>query len=247
MFKTVRYSKVSQGIVEQIRTAILDGKLKAGDRLPPERQLMEQFGVSKATLREAVRALETLGFIEVHKGAGGGPFVVEVDMRTAQNGLRNFLHFKDVSIEDLTEVRSILEPYIAQRATNRISREELGELEKNVVETEKELSALGTFSYDYEIEFHRTLAAMTGNPILLLMINFIEDFLKDLKEILKPGQDFSARVLESHKKICEAISRGDTIAAAQEMSQHVKDVGNDLIAIRCERESGQQSTTGHRR
>jgi GntR family transcriptional repressor for pyruvate dehydrogenase complex len=246
MFKTVRYSKISQGIVEQIRTAILDGRLKAGDRLPPERQLMEQFGVSKATLREAVRALETLGFIEVRKGAGGGPFVVEVDTRTAQNGLRNFLHFKNVSIEDLTEVRSILEPYITEKATNRISKEELKVLQDNVSGTERELSALGTFSYHHEIEFHRTLAAVIGNPILLLMINFIEDLLRDHKEILKPGQDFSVRVRESHKKIYEEISTGDTVAAAQEMSQHVKDVGNDLIAIRCERESGQQSTTGHR-
>ena len=160
-------------------------------------------------------------------------------MRTAQNGLRNFLHFKNVSIEDLTEVRSILEPYITEKTANRMSKEELKVLQDNISGTERELSALGTFSYyDYEIEFHRTLASVTGNPILLLMINLIEDLLKDIKEILKPGQDFSVRVLESHKKIYEAISWGDTITAAQEMSQHVKDVGTDLIAIRCERESG---------
>lgn len=232
MFETVRYEKGAGVIVDQVRRAVLDGKLKPGDRLPPVRQLTQVFGVSRTTLREAVRVLEALGFLEVRKGAGGGPFVVEVDMRTAQNALRNFLHFKNLSLEDLTEVRLILEPYIAEKATNQISKKELKDLEENVLKTEREVDRSGTFSYEYEIEFHRTLASVAGNPILLLMINFMEDLLKDVKGILKPGEDFSFRVVESHKRIYQLILSGDSVAAAAEMSRHVRDVGNDLIALR---------------
>ena len=241
MFETVRYEKGAGVIVDQVRRAVLDGKLRAGDRLPPVRQLTQEFGVSRTTPREAVRVLEALGFLEIRKGAGGGPFVVEVDMRTARNALRNFLHFKHLSLEDLTEVRLILEPYLAEKATNQISKRRTQRLGRKCLEDRARGGSIGTFSYEYEIEFHRTLASVAGNPILLLMINFIEDLLKDVKGILKPGEDFSRRVVESHKRIYQIILRGDSIAAAAEMSRHVRDVGSDLIAVRKRSEEGKNT------
>ena len=79
MFKTAKFSRISQNIVQQIRQAILQGKLKPGDRLPPEKELAEDFGVSKASLREAFRALEALGLLGVRQGVSGGAFIREVD------------------------------------------------------------------------------------------------------------------------------------------------------------------------
>ena len=84
MFQSAKPNKSSEHIIEQIRKAIFEGQLKPGDRLPPERELTQSFEVSKATLREALRSLEVLGFLEIRKGAAGGPFVTEVDMRKAE-------------------------------------------------------------------------------------------------------------------------------------------------------------------
>jgi GntR family transcriptional repressor for pyruvate dehydrogenase complex len=91
MFESVKSNKVSEHILEQIRKAIFEGKLKPGDKLPPERELMENFKVSKATLREAMRSLEVLGFLEIRKGVLGGAFVTEVDMKKARDSFTNFL------------------------------------------------------------------------------------------------------------------------------------------------------------
>ncbi|RLC00302.1 MAG: FadR family transcriptional regulator, partial [Deltaproteobacteria bacterium] len=75
MFKTAKFSRISENIVQQIRQAILKGELRPGDRLPSEKDLAENFGVSKASLREAFRALEALGLLEVRQGVSGGAFI----------------------------------------------------------------------------------------------------------------------------------------------------------------------------
>src|SRR3972149_1077959 len=110
MFNSVKSNKISEHIIEQVRKAILDGRLKPGDKLPSERELIENFKVSKVTLREALRSLEVLGFLEIRKGVSGGPFVTEVDMKKARDSFINFLHFKNLSLTNLSEVRLILEP-----------------------------------------------------------------------------------------------------------------------------------------
>ena len=93
MFEAAKSNKISAQIVEQIRKAIFEGNLKPGDKLPSEKELLDTFQVSRATLREALRSLEVLGFLEIKKGASGGAFVVEMDMNKAREGLINFFHF----------------------------------------------------------------------------------------------------------------------------------------------------------
>ncbi|OGP95727.1 MAG: hypothetical protein A2157_06130 [Deltaproteobacteria bacterium RBG_16_47_11] len=108
MFDSVKSDKVSQHIIDQIRNAIFDGRLKPGDKLPSERELVEKFKVSKATLREALRSLEVLGFLEIRKGVSGGAFVTEVDMTKAKDCFTNFLLFKNLSLKNLSEVRLLI-------------------------------------------------------------------------------------------------------------------------------------------
>ena len=95
MFKITKAKnrRISHIIVEQIRDAIFSGELKPGDRLPPEKDLAENFGVSKASLREAFRALEALGMLEIRQGMAGGAFVSEVDPETARNSFYNYILF----------------------------------------------------------------------------------------------------------------------------------------------------------
>ncbi len=245
MFDSVKSNKVSQHITEQIRNAIFDGRLKPGDKLPSEKVLIEKFKVSKATLREALRSLEVLGFLEIRKGVSGGAFVTEVDMTTARDSFTNFLLFKNLSLKDLSEVRLLLEPYIAEKATFSIKKEDLRRLEELIRESEKVVgNNVGFESRKIEIEFHRIIASITGNPILMFILDFVENLLIDTKEILKPGKEFSGKVLRAHKRIYKGLLDKDTKKVYEEMVKHIREVEKDLLAANKERQIEERRSDG---
>jgi GntR family transcriptional repressor for pyruvate dehydrogenase complex len=231
MFCSVKSNKVSQHIIDQIRSAIFQGRLKTGDKLPPEREMIEKFKVSKATLREALRSLEVLGFLEIRKGVSGGAFVTEVDMMKARDSFTNFLLFKNLSLMDLSEVRLLLEPYIAEKATLTITQEDLHRLEKLIRDSEHAIRhEIGFESRKDEIEFHRIIASITGNPILMFILDFVENLLIDTKKILKPGKEFSGKVLRAHKRIYNALLERNAKKVHEEMVRHIREVEKDLLA-----------------
>jgi GntR family transcriptional regulator, transcriptional repressor for pyruvate dehydrogenase complex len=236
MFNSVKSNKVSEHIIEQIRKAIFEGRLKPGDKLPPERKLIENFGVSKATLREALRSLEVLGFLEIRKGASGGAFVTEVDLKKARDCFTNFMHFKNLSLEDLAEVRLLLESYIAEKAAVTITEEDLKKLKKLIEESEYVLKHDTPIeSRKNEIEFHRIIGCVTGNPILMFILDFVENLLIDTKEILQPGKEFSKKVLLAHKQIYKALLQKNPTKVREEMIKHVCEVEKDLVTLQKKR------------
>ncbi len=198
---------------------------------------MESFQVSKATLREAIRALEFLGFLEIKKGASGGAFVKKVDVNKARDLLLNFLHFQDLSLRDLSEVRLLLEPYTAEKCALSITSEDLGTLKR--LNEECQLILDGRVCADLrqnEIEFHRVIGRATGNPILSFVLEFVENLLIDAKEVLRPDEAFSRRVLSAHKRIVQALEQGDPKLARAEMERHVAEVAEDLANLERARE-----------
>ena len=236
MFDSVKSDKVSQHIIDQIRNAIFDGRLRPGDKLPSERELTEKFKVSKATLREALRSLEVLGFLQMRKGVSGGAFVTEVDMVKARDSFTNFLLFKNLSLEDLSEVRLLLEPYIAEKATPAITTDDLHRLEKLIKDSEHAIKNNASLaSRQDEIEFHRIIASITGNPILMFILDFVENLLIDTKEILKPGKEFSGKVLRAHKRIYNALLERNVKKVHEEMVRHIREVEKDLVVAHKER------------
>ena len=236
MFDSVKSDKVSQHIIDQVRNAIFDGRLRPGDKLPSERELTEKFKVSKATLREALRSLEVLGFLQMRKGVSGGAFVTEVDMVKARDSFTNFLLFKNLSLEDLSEVRLLLEPYIAEKATPAITKDDLHRLEKLIKDSEHAIKNNASLaSRQDEIEFHRIIASITGNPILMFILDFVENLLIDTKEILKPGKEFSGKVLRAHKRIYNALLERNVKKVHEEMVRHIREVEKDLVVAHKER------------
>jgi GntR family transcriptional repressor for pyruvate dehydrogenase complex len=236
MFNTVKSNKVSQHIIDQIREAIFEGRLKPGDKLPSERELIGKFKVSKATLREALRSLEVLGFLEIRKGVSGGPFVTEVDMTKAKDCFTNFLLFKNLSLKDLSEVRLLLEPYIAEKAVLAITTEDLNRLGKLIKDSEHAIkNDIALESRKDEIEFHRIIASITGNPILMFILDFVENLLIDTKDILKPGKEFSGKVLRAHKRIYNALLERKVKKVHEEMVKHIREVERDLLAAHKEK------------
>ncbi|MCG6879460.1 MAG: FadR family transcriptional regulator [Deltaproteobacteria bacterium] len=225
MFKTANKSeKVSDRIIAQIRDAILSGQLKPGDKLASEKELMTQFEVSKATMREALRVLEVIGLIEIRKGTSGGAFVAEVDMKTTIHSLINFIHFQPVSIREITMLRFLIEPTVAQVAAASITDEDVLNLKKiigeNVLSGRSELSK--------EIGFHRYLARMAGNTLLTLLIDFIDNLLEDIKGRLDLGSAFYTEVREAHQIILECLIQKDPVAAGIAMTNDLLHVGEAM-------------------
>jgi GntR family transcriptional repressor for pyruvate dehydrogenase complex len=228
LFKAAsRTHKISDQIIEQIRNAILSGRFKPGDKVASEKELISDFGVSKATLREALRVLEGMGLVEIKKGIAGGVFIAEVDMKTTIHGIINFLHFRTVSIKDITMIRYLLEPPVVQIAASRIQPEDIVKLESMIVEH----PAVPDTIVSREIGFHRYLARMTENPILILVMDFIDNILDDIKFQLDPGAEFYHKVAKSHQAILECLKQKDGVGARREIVNDLLEVGNHLANL----------------
>jgi GntR family transcriptional repressor for pyruvate dehydrogenase complex len=217
----------SDQIIEQIRNAILSGRFKPGDKVASEKELMSDFGVSKATLREALRVLEGMGLVEIKKGIAGGVFIAEVDMKTTIHGIINFLHFKTVSIKDITMIRYLLEPPVAQIAALRIQPEDIVKLESMISGDPVTPQTI----VSREIGFHRYLARMTENPILILVMDFIDNILNDVKFQLDLGIDFYHKVAVAHRVILDCLRQKDGMGARREIVNDLLEVGNYLAKV----------------
>ncbi len=243
MFHSATKDKMSTHIIRQVREAILKGDLQPGECLPPEKELINQFGVSKHTLREALRTLEAMGFIEIKRGAGGGPVVSEVDMSTTRDSIANFLHFQNVSVRSLSEVRKILEPYLARRAAEQFSAKEvetLVDIDTKCQELfEKQKDIVGSRE---EIDFHVFLAKASRNPVMEMILDFVNSILTDIKTHMKPGTEFSEHVLKSHHKILEAIKAGDGDEAEKVMYDHICEVEEELAELGIPEDSSTRKT-----
>jgi len=229
LFKPAKKDKISTIIIQQIRSAIMQGKLKPGQALPHEKDLIEQFGVSKHTLREALRTLEGMGLITIKRGAGGGPVVSEIDFDTAREYFSSFLYFQKISRSDISELRKLAEPYIARKVAENVTPEIIADLEK-IQEECRELISQGKslVGAEAEIMFHVYLARLSNNAILWVIMDFVNNMLAEIKVAMKPGAEFSRKVLEAHQKILDAIKSGEPDRAAAAMYDHICEVAEEL-------------------
>ncbi|MCF8120469.1 MAG: GntR family transcriptional regulator, partial [Deltaproteobacteria bacterium] len=228
MFEAANKSeKVSDNIIGQIRDAILSGQLKPGDRLASEKELIEQFNVSKATMREALRVLEVIGLIEMRKGIAGGAFVAEVGMRTTIHAIINFLHFQTVSVREITMLRYLIEPTVAEIAAIKRSDKDIQKLETII----GKVIAPGENEVSKEISFHRYLARMSENAILTLTIDLTDNLLESMKTKIGMPPDFYEHVRGAHALILECIRQQDPMAAKVAMTNDLIQVGNFMCKM----------------
>ncbi len=232
MFKTAKSKRLSTNIIDQIREAILCGELKAGDRLPSEKELSKKFEVSKSSLREAFRALEAMGLLEIRQGMTGGAFVSEVDLRTARNNMFNYIFFQNPSIHEFTELRSFIEPAAAEIAAQKITPVDLADLEQNLVQTRKVLNK-DAFFYELDTYFHHRVAEISGNRLVCFVIDSLKNAIVNIKLQLELDNNFSVRVLQAHEHIVDALRDRSPERARKAMLQHIQEV-DDMMAAYCD-------------
>ncbi|HEY1669141.1 MAG TPA: FadR/GntR family transcriptional regulator, partial [Trebonia sp.] len=170
LFNRVSLGRISEVIVEQIRLLMRQGQLKPGDRLPPERDLCERFGVSRVTVREALRMLESSGLVEIRVGARGGAFVTAPSSNRVGEGLSDLLSLSVISAPDVTEVRMILEVGIVPLVCERATEEDLADLEK-ICEQARQALRDGNYTMEMSLEFHTRVAAATHNPAVSMLVD----------------------------------------------------------------------------
>lgn len=232
MFRKVRVGRASEDVVEQIEQAVLSGQLQPGDRLPSERELAEQFGLSRMTIRDALRVLESIGFIEIKLGAGGGAFVREPNFAPLNHSLSSMLKFKKTTILELAEARKIIETATAELAAQRATAEDLEAL-RLAVETAKHAYENGDSAYSpqYSVDFHVALAKAAKNYVLDLTVNSFRMLFYGVLEQLLPTSDMAQRALTDHWAIYKAIEAGDAQRARELMIEHLSYFEDKVQAI----------------
>src|SRR5215210_9416503 len=160
MFAPIAVARASSAIADQIRAAIVTGQLGQGDRLPPERELAEQFGVSRVTVRDALRALEAMGLITVRVGARGGAFVTVPTGALMGQAMSDMMLMQAISPADIVEARLIVELGTVTIACARVSDEDVERLRELHTRAERELAAK-TYTRALSWDFHALLAHAT--------------------------------------------------------------------------------------
>lgn len=220
-------------VESHLRDAILSGQAAPGERLPTEKQLSEQFGVSMVTAREALKGLEMLGLVEKKKGKGGGIFVREMRSDAVKLPLFSFFSAKKVSSKQITELRAIVEPAAVRLAAARITEREINILEDNIRYCEEKITSIGDVFSEAEffeieeknVEFHRLIADAAHNPVLTLTVDYLMDFLFTYKKnTLEPDLKFSKRTIRDHRRILTCVKQGDAQEAARRMDRHLSNL-----------------------
>jgi len=226
----LRVRRLSEVVETHLRDVILGGETEPGERLPTEKQLSEQFGVSMVTAREALKGLEMLGLVERKKGKGGGIFVREMKSDALKLPLFSFFSAKKVSSQHLTELRTIVEPAAVRLAAAHITEREIKVLENNIRYCEQKIKSIGDIFSEAEffeieeknVEFHRLIAEATHNPVLALTVDYLMDFLFTYKKkTLEPDLQFSKGTIRDHRRILTYVKQGDAEGAARKMDRHL--------------------------
>ncbi|GHG98806.1 FadR/GntR family transcriptional regulator [Streptomyces lanatus] len=221
MFKTVSSSRVSQLIVEQIRLLLKEERLQPGDRLPSERELCVQFGVSRVTVREALRSLETSGLVEIRVGARGGAFVTAPSSRRVGEGLADLLTLSPLSASEVTEARLVFELGIIPLIVERATEEDLDAL-RAMCDEHAEAVKQGTYDMEMSAAFHTRVAACTHNAAIEMLVqSFHGPLLMSLREAQSVEPKMGQYGSKEHRKFVDAIAARDAEAATKIMRTHV--------------------------
>jgi GntR family transcriptional repressor for pyruvate dehydrogenase complex len=221
----VKRSRVSEDIVAQILQLMGDGHLIGGSRLPSERELAAQLGVSRPSVREALRQLELMGVIESRQGAGA--FVREVTDDDLVQPLALLLRGRKHLLGDILETRKVIEPHIARLAAEKASADEIAQLE-SLVQRQETKTREGKLAIEEDSSFHHTLARASGNGVLLLLVESCMDLLRESRRLNLQSPERARRSVEGHVELLQAIKRHDAEGAFQAMHRHLDGIENAI-------------------
>ena len=225
-FKKATQNRIYQDIVEQIQKAILDGRIKPGEKLPPERDLCELFETSRGTLREALRILEQKGLLDIKLGMNGGAYIRNANSELMAENLAMLIRSQDISLGHLAEFREGIEGTVAQLAARRALREDVARLEK-LLEKGNEFRMKGKDGWpDFvriDEQIHTEIARICGNPLYFFVLNSVHDNIhRYYDKFLSIGEQEMEENYQDLVEMVDAISKSDERLAAIRAVDHVQ-------------------------
>ena len=224
-FEAIRRNKVYEEVARRLEQLIVE-RMKPGDMLPPERELAQNFGVSRSSIRDAIRRLELLGMVEPRQGAG--TVVREFSTQALINPLTTVLVQKRKLVVELLDVRNMLEPPLAARAASNASASDVAELE-DILRRQDEKLRRGDPAIEEDNEFHYTIAMASDNSVVLKVLDVLMDLLRETRERALQVEGRPQKSIAGHRRILSAIKRHDPVAAELAMRRHIEEVSEIVL------------------
>lgn len=225
MFRRAKQNRIFEDVVDQIQEAVLEGRLKAGSKLPSERELQEIFKASRGTLREALRVLEQKGLITIKTGVKGGAVIRTPTTSQVTESLDLLVRYQRVSLRHLAEFREGVEGIVAGLAVERATKKDVRLLKELLQEAEDHLEA-GETHWDALIEVdnrvHMALARISGNPIYESILQTIYDHIhRYFDQFLAREEDIIREIYQDLCEIVQAVENGEAARTQLLVQNHV--------------------------
>ncbi len=228
-FRPVKQNRISEEVLSQLKHAILAGRYLPGGKLPSERELCEQFQVSRVVIREAIRALELTGFVRLRQGPSGGAYVQELTLDHLSNAFLDLFMANKLSAPELVQVRLHIEPEVCRMAARNADRPAGARLEEAFRDEHEE-----TLTHEQwvarNLEIHYLLGGICGNRFYEAVLKPLLDLTREMVLVVKPSYKVIHEHAE-HRRIIDAVQAGDEAASAQAMRDHIAKVGNALVDL----------------
>ena len=228
MLKSVKKTRISDEIVQQIYQLVRDGTLKPGDRLPPERDLAQQLNVSRSSVRESMRSLDTRGLIVVKPGAG--TFITDEDVETIIHSFSALVSNEDTAIDNVFEMSLLLEPHVAFLSAQRSGESDIRRM-KEILESQAVEIAGGGNGTQFDPEFHIAVANSTKNSALIASTRSTSDIMNQGKDFSHLSLELSHQSLQSLGRILAAIETSRPEEARDAMHQHITEFDRHALNL----------------
>nr|WP_166754640.1 FadR/GntR family transcriptional regulator [Modestobacter marinus] len=221
LLSRVSIGRISEVIVDQVRLLIRQGRLVAGDRLPSERELCERFGVSRVTVREALRVLEANGLVEIRVGARGGAFVTAPSSRLVGEGIVDLISLASITAVEVTEARMLFELGIVPLVCERATDEDIAALYEICDQSDAAITA-GEYPLELSAEWHTRYARAGHNRAVSMFVESLHDpLLRSLERARETSPTHGQHGVEEHRALVDAITKRDIAEATELMRTHL--------------------------
>jgi GntR family transcriptional repressor for pyruvate dehydrogenase complex len=222
----IKKTRVAEEVADRIRVLMLDGTFPPGEPLPSERHLAERFGVSRGSIRDALRTLETIGLLETRHGQGTYPHELSVDRLVAP--LASVMAYRSDLQDELLDVRRMFEPAVARVAAQRATEEDLADLQR-ILDTQRQKLKTGQSAIVEDTAFHAILARSTRNRVVMSIMATLNGLLVDSRTQSLQQKGRPARSIDGHEAVVAALRRRDAEGASQAMYTHIDQIADLMV------------------
>jgi GntR family transcriptional repressor for pyruvate dehydrogenase complex len=226
-FEPIHRSRVYEEVAHRLQALIIDGKLQPGDRLPPERELVRLFHVSRGSVRDAIRTLELIGLVRSRQGEGTA--VCELSADSLLVPLSSALVRKNDLVAELLDVRRMLEPPLAARAALNATDAEIAHLQ-DVLRRQQQKVRRGEPTVEEDSDLHYSIALASRNSVMRKVVDLLMDLLRESRTRSLQVEGRLERSLAGHRRIVLAIQRHDPRAAEEAMQLHLQQISDLVLA-----------------